>query len=74
MARYYSTYTYLGVHYSVASNMTKPVGKFSFEPWFQCSQCALDFPKAKTMLYKGKRYGIPCGCYKDIAQLVERDR
>ena len=44
----------------------------TFERSFACIVCGLVFKESETTLYRGKRYGKPCGCYKDIAQLSQR--
>ena len=35
-----------------------------------CSVCGEVYPRTKFKKYKGKWYGIPCGCYKDINSLI----
>ena len=44
-------------------------GRFSFKRWYTCDVCTLDWRSDQVTKYKGKVYGIPCGCFKDIAQL-----
>lgn len=44
-----------------------------FEKTYRCTACSLTFKESQFQTYKGKRYGIPCGCYKDIARYARRD-
>jgi len=56
-----------GITYSMtaieASDLTH--GGAHFQKWHMCFGCSLDFPEGKTVLVNGRRYGVPCGCYKD---------
>jgi len=45
-----------------------------FEPTFECCKCRLLWKERDMVLYAGKRYGKPCGCYKDIPQLMAKGR
>lgn len=38
-----------------------------------CNECRLSFSESKMVQYKGKWYGIPCDCYRDIKTLRERE-
>ncbi len=47
-------------------------GSYSFQKWFSCIVCGERLPENKTVMYRGKRYGVPCGCSKDIVQLSRK--
>lgn len=47
---------------------------FSFSKWYDCIVCGESFREQETVLYKGKRYGIPCGCSLDITKLASRGK
>ena len=45
---------------------------FRFRRYYECTKCHLSFREDEVTLYQGKPYGIPCGCSRDIAQLISR--
>lgn len=42
----------------------------SFEKTEVCPVCGLPWKESQFRTYKGRRYGVPCGCYGDIEQLI----
>lgn len=44
----------------------------TFEKSFACVVCGLVYKESETTLFRGKRYGKPCGCANDIRQLSQR--
>jgi hypothetical protein len=68
----HTTYTYDGTDYDEAEDFTAP-GPFERELSHRCYACGLLYRESKMTLYKGKWYGIPCTCYKDIRSLVEKE-
>ena len=40
-------------------------GRQSWQKWYECYGCSFEFPESQTVLVKGRRYGVPCGCYRD---------
>lgn len=54
------------------SDFTGTSGGQVFERRYACVACALVFKESEMVLFRGKRYGKPCGCSKDIAQLSQR--
>lgn len=44
-------------------------GSFGFKKWKQCGMCRRVFKEDEVVVFRGKVYGVPCGCNKDIAQL-----
>lgn len=47
---------------------------FTFERYFTCSQCHLDYKEHDIQFYNGKPFGIPCGCFRDIASLQNKGK
>lgn len=45
-----------------------------FDRTFVCSKCRLPFKESETTTYRGRVFGIPCGCSNDIAQLASRGK
>jgi hypothetical protein len=45
-----------------------------FDRTFVCCKCHLPFKEADTIAFRGKTYGIPCGCSADIDQLISRGK
>lgn len=39
-----------------------------------CWVCGLEFPVGKMRYWRGKAYGVPCGCYTDISREIKRER
>jgi len=46
----------------------------SFEIHYNCVVCGKSWKESEFRLYNGKRYGVPCGCSKDIVSLQNRGR
>jgi hypothetical protein len=36
-----------------------------------CGRCRLPFKEEDTVTFRGKVYGVPCGCSRDIEKLVQ---
>lgn len=47
-------------------------GSYSFSKWYNCVVCGERLAEKDTTVYRGKRYGITCGCSRDIVQLASR--
>ena len=45
-----------------------------FSPTKVCTKCRLPFKEEDTTTFRGKVYGIPCGCSADIEKLVSRGK
>jgi len=67
-----STYVYGGTTYPVGSHGTKP-GIYQ-QRYFVCSQCHMEYRRDQVKFYKGRVFGVPCGCHTDIYQLQRRER
>ena len=39
-----------------------------------CEECRLAFKADKVTFFRGKVYGVPCGCYRDISSILRRER
>ncbi len=61
-----------GTAYTYYVDGTK--GPRTWEEWYRCSQCSFNYPRSKTRFFRGKAYGVPCGCYKDIYGIRMRER
>ena len=48
-----------------------PRGRF-FERSYPCIMCGMVRRESDTILYRGKRYGVSCGCAKDVDQLASK--
>jgi diadenosine tetraphosphatase ApaH/serine/threonine PP2A family protein phosphatase len=46
-----------------------PAGQ-TFEKSYECSVCRLLFKERDTTQFRGRRYGVPCGCARDIETLI----
>ena len=46
----------------------------SFEITHECVKCHLQWKESEMVVLNGKYYGRPCGCSKDIPQLLSRGR
>jgi len=46
----------------------------TFEKSFVCVLCKLVFKEKDTVTFRGKRYGVPCGCSRDTIQLAGRGK
>jgi len=44
----------------------------TFKRTYECTVCRLLFKETDTVLFRGKRYGVPCGCSRDTIQLASR--
>ena len=69
---YQSTFVYAGVTYPVGSHGTQP--GVHQEKYYVCAQCHMEYRRSQVRFYRGRVYGIPCGCHKDIFQLQQRER
>lgn len=49
-------------------------GSKQFKRSYDCVVCHLTFREDQVTMFRGKPYGIPCGCSKDIAQLISRGK
>lgn len=49
-------------------------GAIRWERSYECCKCHLGFKESQVAFFKGKPYGVPCGCAKDIDKLVLRGR
>jgi hypothetical protein len=47
-------------------------GAARFKRSYECCKCRLGFREDQVTEFRGKIYGIPCGCSRDIAQLMQR--
>jgi hypothetical protein len=56
------------------STMTPTARGFSFRRSYNCVACGLTWKEDEFQTYQGKKYGIPCGCYKDIEKLMNRGK
>lgn len=65
---FYSQYLFEGTYYTVAK-MIGRVGTPSFEKRYSCYACHQDFSRRDILFFRGRPYGIPCGCSKDIGQI-----
>jgi len=41
-----------------------------FEPTNVCCKCHIPFKEYDMVVFRGKYYGVPCGCSKDIDKLI----
>ena len=39
-----------------------------------CVMCGLEFPTDQMRYWRGRAYGVPCGCYTDINREIKRER
>lgn len=46
----------------------------TFRKWDRCYSCGIEFPEDELMEFQGRKYGVPCGDYKDIPQLASRGK
>jgi formylmethanofuran dehydrogenase subunit E len=51
-----------------AKNIWLPGKRLSKQPRV-CSVCGEVLPKDRVVIYKGKIYGVSCGCSKDIVSM-----
>jgi len=42
----------------------------TFEKSYECVVCRLIFKERDTTVFRGRRYGVPCGCSKDIDSIL----
>jgi hypothetical protein len=53
-----------------------PVGVprgFSFRKHFMCDVCGEYFPETDMLVFRGTRYGKPCGCYLDVKSILRNE-
>jgi hypothetical protein len=67
--QFYSQVLVDGVYYTMAK-MIGRTGTPSYEKRYSCYACHEDFSKKDVCFFRGRPYGIPCGCAKDIGQLA----
>jgi len=41
---------------------------------YRCVICGFDYKEDRITMFRGKPYGIPCGCSKDIRSIVFKER
>jgi hypothetical protein len=65
--------TFKGKSYPVITGRTLPFE--NFKKFILCDQCRMSFYEDETIMFRGKVYCRPNGCYHDIAGtlLSERD-
>ena len=56
----------------LVSDMKATRSGFSFEKYWACAKCRLEWKESEMSFYNGKPFGNPCGCSKDIPQLISR--
>jgi hypothetical protein len=39
-----------------------------------CWVCGLEYTVGEIRYWRGKAYGVPCGCYTDISREIKRER
>jgi len=44
-------------------------GSFQFLRSFECVKCRRVWKENQVQMFRGKPYGIPCGCSRDIEKL-----
>ena len=67
MPREYRRDTFDGVEVTYAVDVPGKAEKGAAKD--VCHVCGLSFRSDKFRRYKGKAYGVPCGCYKDIKSI-----
>ncbi len=45
-----------------------------FEKWYRCHICGFNYPESEVVFFRGKPYGIPCGCADDIPDIILKER
>jgi hypothetical protein len=41
---------------------------------YRCVVCGAAFKEHDIQIFRGKPYGVPCGCYKDIRSILLEER
>lgn len=41
---------------------------------YRCVVCGFSYKEQDTVLFRGKPYGKPCGCYKDVYSIMAEER
>ena len=41
---------------------------------YRCVICGFDYKEDKITMFRGKPYGVPCGCSKDIRSILIKER
>jgi len=60
-----------GSSYELPTGETR--GGIGFRKWRTCDICGMDWPMDKTVQFRGRDYGIPCGCSKDIRDILRKE-
>ncbi len=40
---------------------------------YECCACGLEFQEDEVVMFRGKPYGKPCGCYTDIRSILKKE-
>jgi hypothetical protein len=54
------------------ANSGMPMGR-PIERTFMCDICGLAYRESKFLVFRGKYYGIPCGCHHDVPDILMRE-
>lgn len=46
----------------------------TFERSYECVACGEVFQESDIIAFRGKTYGVPCGCYKDIRSILRHEK
>lgn len=46
----------------------------TFERSYECVACGEVFQESQVVAFRGKTYGIPCGCYTDVRSILRHER
>lgn len=71
MGNGYTTVTYDGVDYLVAEDGNPPGSMYIRAE--RCFECSLAFRRNQMKYFRGKWYGVPCGCFRDISSILKRE-
>lgn len=41
---------------------------------YRCCVCGLAFKEDEVVMFRGKPYGVPCGCSEDIKSILFKER
>ena len=51
-------------------NVPGTKGSFQFLRSYECTKCRSVWKENQVVMFRGKPYGVPCGCSKDIEKLA----